>query len=164
MPPEEPPTALRAPSERSRWPPEATKTPRETSCGLLLWNLDGKMQRQMGAKTSGNFWHIILGHGHCGGVGAQRIEIKRKEKKGRGKKKRKRERIRVRESVLVRASDNEVAAMATTNSLLSFLNRRWLDSMSIKYLLLVTYHPMLTCVRRNATHITRMATSNEKDH
>ena len=33
------------------------------------------MQRQMGAKTSGNFWHIILGHGHCGGVGAQRIEI-----------------------------------------------------------------------------------------
>ena len=29
----------------------------------------------MGAKTSGNFWHIILGHGHCGGVGAQRIEI-----------------------------------------------------------------------------------------
>ena len=31
--------------------------------------------RQMGAKTSGNFWHIILGHGHCGGVGAQRIEI-----------------------------------------------------------------------------------------
>ena len=75
MPPEEPPTALRAPSERSRWPPEATKTPRETSCGLLLWNLDGKMQRQMGAKTSGNFWHIILGHGHCGGVGAQRIEI-----------------------------------------------------------------------------------------
>ena len=75
MPPEEPPTALRAPSERSRWPPEATKTPRETSCGLLLCNLDGKMQRQMGAKTSGNFWHIILGHGHCGGVGAQRIEI-----------------------------------------------------------------------------------------
>ena len=75
MPPEEPPTALRAPSERSRWPPEATKTPRETSCGLLLCNLDGKMQRQMEAKTSGNFWHIILGHGHCGGVGAQRIEI-----------------------------------------------------------------------------------------
>ena len=75
MPPEEPPTALRAPSERSRWPPEATKTPRETSCGLLLCNFDGKMQRQMGAKTSGNFWHIILGHGHCGGVGAQRIEI-----------------------------------------------------------------------------------------
>ena len=36
LPPEEPPTALRAPSERSRWPPEATKTPRETSCGLLL--------------------------------------------------------------------------------------------------------------------------------
>ena len=33
------------------------------------------MKRQMGAKTSGNFWHIILGHGHCGGVGAQRIEI-----------------------------------------------------------------------------------------
>ena len=33
------------------------------------------MMRQMGAKTSGNFWHIILGHGHCGGVGAQRIEI-----------------------------------------------------------------------------------------
>ena len=33
------------------------------------------MQRQMGAKTSGNFWHIILGHRHCGGVGAQRIEI-----------------------------------------------------------------------------------------
>ena len=75
LPPEEPPTALRAPSERSRWPPEATKTPRKTSCSLLLWNLDGKMQRQMGAKTSGNFWHIILGHGHCGGVGAQRIEI-----------------------------------------------------------------------------------------
>ena len=33
------------------------------------------MKRQMGAKTSGNFWHITLGHGHCGGVGAQRIEI-----------------------------------------------------------------------------------------
>ena len=33
------------------------------------------MKRQMGAKTSGIFWHIILGHGHCGGVGAQRIEI-----------------------------------------------------------------------------------------
>ena len=33
------------------------------------------MQRQMGAKTSENFWHIILGHGHCGGVGAQRFEI-----------------------------------------------------------------------------------------
>ena len=33
------------------------------------------MQRQMGAKTSGNFWHIILGHGHCGGVGAHRIDI-----------------------------------------------------------------------------------------
>ena len=29
----------------------------------------------MRAKTSGNFWHIILRHGHCGGVGAQRIEI-----------------------------------------------------------------------------------------
>jgi len=33
------------------------------------------MKRQMGAKTSGNFWHIILGHGHCGGVSAPRIEI-----------------------------------------------------------------------------------------
>ena len=43
LPPVEPPTALRAPSERSRWPPEATKTPRETSCGLLVCNLDGKM-------------------------------------------------------------------------------------------------------------------------
>ena len=29
----------------------------------------------MVAKTSGIFSHIILGHGHCGGVGAQRIEI-----------------------------------------------------------------------------------------
>ena len=36
LPPVEPPTALRAPSERSRWPPEATKKPRETSCGLLF--------------------------------------------------------------------------------------------------------------------------------
>ena len=27
------------------------------------------------AKTSGHLLHIILGHGHCGGVGAQRIEI-----------------------------------------------------------------------------------------
>ena len=33
------------------------------------------MKRQMGAKTSGNFWHIILGHGPRGVVGAQRIEI-----------------------------------------------------------------------------------------
>ena len=46
LPPEEPPTALRAPSERSRWPPEATKKPRETSCCLFFSNFDGKMKRQ----------------------------------------------------------------------------------------------------------------------
>ena len=39
----------------------------------LSWASFGGLR--LGPPASGNLWNIIRGHGHCGGVGAQRIEI-----------------------------------------------------------------------------------------
>ena len=41
----------------------------------IYLKMEQKNEAAEAAKTSGHLLHIILGHEHCGGVGAQRIEI-----------------------------------------------------------------------------------------